>query len=99
MILEIDFCSQLLSRLSHVIGVQKLKIDNLSAINNLLILRRKLESWKHSRTTYLAIAKFALLFCNSIKSLNQFVVIEATIGKAFNFLERQDLLSWRSLTR
>jgi hypothetical protein len=43
------------------------------------------------------IAKLALFFCNLIKSHNQIVVIEATIGKAYSFLERKELLSQQSL--
>jgi hypothetical protein len=38
-------------------------------------------------------AKDASIFCNLIKSLDQFVVIEATIGGAFNFLEPKEQLS------
>ncbi|MGK7877441.1 MAG: hypothetical protein AB4426_30310 [Xenococcaceae cyanobacterium] len=38
-------------------------------------------------------AFFALTLKNLIKSLNPFVVIEATIGKVFNLLDRKHLPS------
>jgi hypothetical protein len=37
--------------------------------------------------------KNCLNFCNLSKSINQFIVIEATIVKAFEFLNRKLLLS------